>query len=185
MEAYTKHKCYRISIFHSPVEDNKDQRARNDGYDTGNGFQILLFLLILGLYIKNRSIHKKYAANQTKHHSGKTFNAHVFNIAVQQQVNQIFSNIIETIAAERNGLESALGLNSLNSQNEDNSKVHFDSRLQHPHDDHRISDDRIERAARHEKIRKLAAKGLSTAKISEGLKIPMSEVELVLSLPKK
>ena len=151
----------------------------------GNGFQILLFLLILGLYIKNQAIHKKYAANKTKHHSGKSFNAHVFNIAVQQQVNQIFTNIIETIAAERNGLESVLGLNPLNSRNEDSSKVHSNSRLQHPHDNHRISDDRIGRAARHEKIRKLAAKGLSTTKISEGLKIPVSEVELVLSLSKK
>jgi hypothetical protein len=151
----------------------------------GNGFQIILFLLILCLYIRNRAIHKKYAVSQTNHHSGKSFNAHVFNLAVQQQVNQIFSNIIETIAAERNGLESVLGLNPLNSQNEDSSKLNSDSRLQNPHDDHRISDDRNKRAARHEKIRKLAAKGLSTTKISKGLKIPMSEVELVLSLPKK
>ena len=151
----------------------------------GNGFQILLFLMILGLYIKNRAIHKKYAVNKTKPGSGKNFNAHIFNIAVQQQVNQIFTNIIETIAAERNGLESVLGLNPLNNENDGISKVNSDSRLLHRHHNHRISEDRVGRAERDEKIRKFAAKGLSAGKISEGLKIPMSEVELVLSLQKK
>ena len=151
----------------------------------GNGFQILLFLLILVFYIKNRAIHKKYAVNKTKHGSGKSFNAHVFNMTVQHQVNQIFTNILETIAAERHGLESVLGLNPRNGEDNNISKVQPDSRLPHRHDNHQISNDRIGRAGRHEKIRKFAAKGLSTRKISEGLKIPMSEVELVLSLQKK
>ena len=150
-----------------------------------NGFQIILFLLILGFYIKNRAIHKKYAVNKTKYGSGQSFNAHVFNLTVQQQVNQIFTNIIENITTERNGLESVLGINPLNTEDDDISKVQSDSRMPNRHDNHRISDDRIGRAGRYEKIRKFAAKGLSARKISEGLKIPMSEVELVLSLQKK
>ena len=150
-----------------------------------NGVQVLLFLLIFGFYIKNRAIHKKYAVNRTKHDSGQSFNAHVFNLTVQQQVNQIFTNILETIAAERNGLESVLKLNPKSSQEDNVSKVQSVPRMPHRPDNHRITDDRIGRAGRHEKIRKFAAKGLSTRKISEGLKIPMSEVELVLSLQKK
>ena len=99
----------------------------------GNGFQILLFLLILVFYIKNRAIHKKYAVNKTKHGSGKSFNAHVFNMTVQHQVNQIFTNILKTIAAERNGLESVLGPNSLSSEVNNISTVQSDIRLFSPH----------------------------------------------------
>ena len=82
-------------------------------------------------------------------------------------------------------MESVLGINPLNTEDDDISKVQSDSRMPNRHDNHRISDDRIGRAGRYEKIRKFAAKGLSARKISEGLKIPMSEVELVLSLQKK
>jgi hypothetical protein len=38
---------------------------------------------------------------------------------------------------------------------------------------------------RHEKIRKFSARGLSARKISNELKIPLNEVELVLSLQQK
>jgi hypothetical protein len=49
----------------------------------------------------------------------------------------------------------------------------------------RLTDDRIGSAGRHDKIRKLAAKGLTTRNISKELKISMSEVELILSLEEK
>lgn len=151
----------------------------------GDGFQIFLYLLILGFYIKNRAIHKKYAVNRTKNGTRKSFNAHVFNIAVQRQVNQAFANIIETITAERNGLKSVLGPNPLSNEGPDISKVQSNSQLPNRYDNHRKSNDRTGRAGRHDKVRKLSAKGLSTRKISEGLKVPMSEVELILSLQKK
>jgi len=151
----------------------------------GDGLQILLYLLILGFYIKNRAIHKKYAVNRTKTGGRQSFNAHVFNITVQQQVNQAFTNIIETIAAERNGLKNVLGLNALGSKQKHISKIQSNSQLPKSYDNHRISDDLAGRAGRHDKVRKLLAKGLSVRKISEGLKIPMSEVELILSLQRK
>jgi hypothetical protein len=150
-----------------------------------DGLQILLYLLILGFYTKNRAIHKKYTVNRTRNGGRQSFNAHVFNITVQQQVNQAFTNIIETIAAERNGLKSVLGLNALSSEDKQISKMQSNSQLPKRYDNHRISDDRIARAGRHEKVRKLLAKGLSARKISEGLKIPMSEVELILSLQER
>jgi len=150
-----------------------------------DGFQILLCLLILGFFIKNRAIHKKYAVNKIINGAGQSFNTHVFNITVQQQVNQAFTNIIETIAAERNGLKSMLELNPLSSEDEDISKVQSDSQLPDRYDNFRKSNDRTGRAGRHDRIRKLSAKGLSARKISEGLKIPMSEIELILSLQKK
>jgi hypothetical protein len=150
-----------------------------------DGFQILLCLLMLGFFIKNRVNHKKYAVSKTNNGAGQSFNAHVFNITVQQQVHQAFTNIIEIIAAERNGLESVLGLNPLSSEDEDSSDVQSNSQLPNSHDNHLISDERSESAGRHDKVRKFSAKGLNARKISEELKIPMGEVELILSLQKK
>ena len=151
----------------------------------GDGFQIFLYLLILGFYIKNRAIHKKHASNKTKNGTRKSFNAHVFNKTVQQQVNEAFTNIIETIAAEQNGLKSVLEPIPLRNEGKDISKQQSGSRLPDRYDNFRKSKDRTGRAGRHDRIRKLSAKGLSIRKISEGLKIPMSEVELILSLQKK
>jgi hypothetical protein len=150
-----------------------------------DGFQILLCLLILGLYFKNRAIHKKLAVNKIKNGGGQSFNAHVFNTIVKQQVDQALTNIVKTIAAERNGLKSMLGLNPLSREDDDISKVQSNSQLPNSHDNHRIPDDRSGRAGRHEKVRKFSTKGLSARKISEELKIPMGEVELILSLQKK
>jgi len=150
-----------------------------------DGFQILLCLLILGFFIKNRVIHQKYAVNKSKNDAGQSFNAHVFNITIQQQINQAFSNIIGTIAVERNGLENVLGPNSLISEDENTSKTQSNSQLSHSLDTHRTPDDRTASAGRHDKVRKFSAKGLNARKISEELKIPISEVELVLSLQRK
>ena len=150
-----------------------------------DGFQILLCLLILGFYIKNRAIHKKLAVSKIKNGAGQSFNAHVFNRIVKQQVDQALTNILDTIAAERNGLKSVLGLNPLRSKDDDISKVQSNSQLPNSHDNHRISDDRSGSAGRHDKVRKFSAKGLSVRKIAEELKIPMGEVELILSLQKK
>jgi hypothetical protein len=142
-------------------------------------------LLILGLYFKNRAIHKKLAVNKIKNGGGQSFNAHVFNRIVKQQVDQALTNIVKTIAAERNGLESVLELNPLSSEDDDISKVQSNSQLPNSHDNHRISDDRSGSAGRHDKVRKFSAKGLSARKIAEELKIPIGEVELILSLQKK
>src|SRR5210317_1485021 len=132
-----------------------------------DGFQIILCMLILCFYIKNRSIYKKFAVKKIINGAGQSFNTHVFNITVQQQVNQAFTNIIGTIAAERTGLESVLGPNSLSSEDDNILKVQSNSQLPHSPDNHRVSDDRIASAGRHDKVRKFSAKGLTAMKISE------------------
>jgi hypothetical protein len=150
-----------------------------------DSFQILLCLFILGFYIKNRVINKKYIANRTKNGAGQNFNAHVFNITVQQQVNQVFNKIVETIAAERNVLESVLGFNPLRNEAGNISKAPPSYKLPNSHENDRISDDRSGSAGRHDNVRKFSAKGLSARKIAEELKIPIGEVELILSLQKQ
>lgn len=148
----------------------------------GDGFQILLYLLILGFYIKNRALHKKYALTKTKNADGQSYNTHVSNQSAQQKVNQAFANILDTIAAERNGLDSVLGLNALIKKNPKIAKMPSNSRRPNGRDAQRISEVQTRSANRKVKVRKLSDKGLDASKISELLKIPMGEVELILSL---
>ena len=150
-----------------------------------DGFQIILCMLILCFYIKNRSIYKKFAVKKIINGAGQSFNTHVFNTTVQQLVNQAFTNIIDTIAAERTGLESVLEQNPLGSEDNDISKVLSNSKLPNSHDHHPISDDRSEISGRHDRVKRLSAKGMNARRISEKLKIPLAEVELILSLQKK
>lgn len=151
----------------------------------GDGFQIFLCLLMLSFFIKNRTIQKKNAVNKAKSATRQSFNTHIFSITVEQQLNQAFTNIIENITAERNGLESLLGLNPPNHEDQDISMVRANTQLSELNANQRLTDDRIGSAGRHDKIRKLAAKGLTARKISKELKISMSEVELILSLGQK
>ena len=151
----------------------------------GDSFQIFLYLLMLGFFVRNRAIHKKHTVNKTKNVTGKSFNAHVFNITVQQQVDHAFANIIETIAVERNGLESVLRLNPSGQDEDDIYKAQSNFQLTPSPDKLRIKEDRSGSERRYDKVRKLSAKGLNARKISEELNIPMGEVELVLSLQQK
>jgi Trp operon repressor len=104
---------------------------------------------------------------------------------VEQQLNQAFTNILETITAERNGLESLLGLNTPNQEDDDISMVRANTQLSDVNGNQRLIDDQIGSSGRHDNVRKLAAKGLSARKISKELKISISEVELILSLREK
>jgi hypothetical protein len=151
----------------------------------GDGFQILLCLLMLSLFIKNRVIQRKRAVNKAKNVNGHDFNTHIFNITVEQQLNQAFTNILEIITAERNGLESLLGLNTPNHEDDDISMVRANTQLSDLNGNQRLIDDRTGSSGRHDNVRKLAAKGLTARKISKALKISISEVELILSLWEK
>lgn len=151
-----------------------------------DGFQIILCMLILCFYIKNRSIYKKFAVKKMINGAVReSFNTHVINTTVQQMVNQAFTNIIDTITAERTGLESLLEQNPLGNEDDDISKVQSNSKLPNSRDNHPISDHRSEIAGRHERVKRLSAKGMNARKISEELKISLGEVELILSLQKK
>lgn len=151
----------------------------------GDGFQILLCLLMLSFFIKNRIIEKKSALYIAKGTTGQNFNTHIFSITVEQQLNQAFTNIIESITTERNVLECALGLNPPHHQDEGISIVRANTQLSELDTKQLLTDDRIGSAGRRDKIRKLIAKGLTAREISKELKISMSEVEIILSLSEK
>lgn len=151
----------------------------------GDLVQIILCLLILFFFIRNRQNQKKIKATSTVKQLGKSFNQQVFTQAVQQQIDQIFSNIIENLAVERGNLERILRLKH---QKKDDSSISNKAsifRMRHDPESQRISDKTAGGDQRHEKIRNFSARGLSARKISDKLKIPLNEVELILSLQKK
>ena len=148
----------------------------------GDGFQILLCLLVLGFFFKNRAIQRKYAGINIKNGTGQTFNTQILNISIEQHINQAFTNIIKAISEERNGLVRMLGLITLIHEDDHISMVPAKKQPLKSDGNYRVSNDRIARAGRHGNVRKLAAKGLNVRKISKVLKIPISQVELILSL---
>ena len=151
---------------------------------TINGFQIFLSLLILFFYIRNRIIKKKIKGKYRKDGTGQSFDASFFNITIQQQIYQAFTNILATIAIERNELESQLGGLSLKIKEKESPQIQSTSPIIDDPEGQRISDTQETGARQHDKIRKFSARGLNARKIAETLKISISEVELIMSLEK-
>jgi hypothetical protein len=158
------------------------------------GFQILLSFLILCYFLKNRIVHKKLEDNLTGRSIGPNFEAAFVQITLQQRIYQAFANILDTITVERTGLEKIL---------ENHAESHFDENLNNPsfitwesenygkhqqsenYGKQSNSEDRVERKIRENSIRKFSSKGLNPQKISETLKIPLNEVELILNLEER
>jgi hypothetical protein len=147
-----------------------------------DGVQVFLCLLILFYLFRNRSKKKDRVLKTTGIEPGQDFNAHVLTQTIKQQVDRSFASVIDTIAAEQERLESALQYERLNKDAWDISEFHLRSRLSDRNEGTRKSDYTNAREKRHERIQDLAAGGLSTRQISEELKAPLGEVELVLSL---
>ncbi len=151
----------------------------------GDGFQILLCLLVLGFFFRNRSIQRKYEGVNIKNGTGHSFNTQILNLSVEQQINQAFANIIKAISEERKGLDRILGFIPPNHEDGHISMVPAKSLPPKSDGKYRVSNDQTARAGRHDNVRKLAGKGLNARKISKVLKIPISEIELILSLQEK
>lgn len=147
-----------------------------------DGIQIVLCFLILVCLIRNRKRNRKFAQEEGFSQSGSSFNFQIFNQTLKQQLDQAFANIAETIAAEQRKLNQVLsggvaGIStyeitpySANYHPSVNSEIS-------PLAGHASDSDPL-----HEQIQKLADKGMSVRQISEELKTPQGEVELVLSL---
>ena len=151
----------------------------------GDLVQIFLCLTILFFFIRNRHNQKITRSKKTINQPGESFNQQVFTQAVEQQIDQTFTNIMESLTAERDNLESLLGIKHQTGKDAEASNQRSGSRMrQHPVKNP-VSRDLASDDQRHEKIRKFSARGLSARKISNELKIPLNEVELVLSLQQK
>lgn len=147
-----------------------------------NGIQFILFLMIFCYFLKNKMIHKKLEDSLSCKNINPKFEAAFVNITFQQSIYRAFTNILDTITAERNGLERIL---------EYHADPRFDGEMKSSFLNTRKSindakqsgtDNNVESNIRKSDIRKFSSKGLNPRKISEALKIPLNEVELILNL---
>jgi hypothetical protein len=147
-----------------------------------DGIQIVLCLLILLFLVRGRRKHKSSSLEDAFRESGKSFNAQVLGQTIKQQIDQAFANIADTMAAERLKLENLL---SFSRQGHETFHI-FDypspSRRSNSPEISSVSDGMSQIDELHQQIQKLAAKGKNARQISEELKTPLSEVELILSL---
>jgi len=146
------------------------------------GIQIVLFFLILVFLILNRKQNRKFLQDKVIGKSGQSFNEHVFTQTLKQQVDQAFADITEAIAVEQRKLDKVLPISDSGSRRYDivqcQTGLHRPVNPEiSPVDSNASGHDLL-----HEQIQKLALKGKSARQISEELKTPLGEVELVLSL---
>jgi hypothetical protein len=148
-----------------------------------DGIQIVLCLLILLFLIRNRRSHKSSALEAALREAGKKFDVQVLTRTISQQLDQAFSNISDTMAAERDNLESLLSF-SRPSRETAYRRADVSSASPRP-GSHGISsptDGLSQIEELHQQIQQLADKGLNVRQIAEELKTPLAEVELILSL---
>jgi hypothetical protein len=147
-----------------------------------DGIQIVLCLLILLSLIQSRKKNRKFAQDKAIRDAGQSFNVQIFNQTVKQQIDQAFANIAATIAVEQRKLDQVLPSGDAENRRYD---ITPDPTNMHPFVNPEISPlagTASDSDPLHEQIQKLADKGLSVREISDELKTPLGEVELVLSL---
>lgn len=147
-----------------------------------DGIQIILCLLILLYLIRSRRQRKSSAHEDAFGESGQGFNVQVLSQTIKQQIDQAFANIADTMAAERIKLESLLSFGRQGHENFHIFEKPSPSRLSKSQAISSVPDGMSQIDELHQQVQQLAAKGLNARQISEELKTPLGEVELILSL---
>ena len=147
--------------------------------------QIFLCILILFFMIRNhRQMMKPDLANP-KPESDEDFKHQVFSQALNQQVEMAFANIQEVAAAERRNLDKAMQFYPPRRADRKASEI-LPQGLQSPREGRFQKGKKTAGSDDHQaRIHKLANRGMSSKQISEELKTPLGEVELILSFQEK
>jgi hypothetical protein len=147
-----------------------------------DGIQIILCLFILLFLIRSRRKDKNSALEKAIIESGQSFNTQIFSQTLKQQVEEAWANIADSIAVEKRKLDKVLAF-SLQDKHA-HEMPQYEPRLHRPagQEIFPVAGDAPNSELLHEQIQNLAAKGKSARQISEELKTPLGEVELVLSL---
>ena len=149
-----------------------------------DGLQIFLCLLILFVLVRNHRHRMKQGRVNPKSESGQDFNRQVFSHTINQHVELAFSNILKAAANERRNLANVLELQQFTYADHAFGGGRSPSLPSHP-DDAAQSGPEIEGQGEHQtRIQKLSTRGMNPRQISDELKTPLGEVELILSLQK-
>ena len=144
--------------------------------------QILLCILILFFLIRNHRYKLKPGGMSPQSESGQGFNFQVFSQTINQQVEMAFNNILEVAASERRSLEKVLQLQQVGCSKPSPPVRLTSSSPYHGGDNARNVHETDSRDEHQTRIRQLATRGMNPKQISDKLKTPLGEVELVLSL---
>jgi hypothetical protein len=147
-----------------------------------DGIQIILCILIVGLLIRNRRQNRETARHNSNGYGGANFNAQFLTQTLRQQVDEAFANIARTIALEQSKLEKSLPVGGVHGRTHDLGQYAAEIQLSDEQPLASPPGERLDRDPLLDKIRRLAAKGKTSEQISEAVKVPLGEVELVLSL---
>ena len=147
-----------------------------------DGIQIFLCLLILIFLFKNRINNKNPLRLEKKSSFGSDFKTQIFTQTIKQHVDQTFANIFEAISAEQRRLERLLIYEQEQNKATGLTDFQFQSKASAIHEISGLSEVAVRDSEQQKKILKLSSKGISVKEISEELKTPIHEVELVLSL---
>ena len=147
-----------------------------------DGIQIVLCFFILLFLIRNRKQNRKPGPDNAIREAGQRFNAQLVNQTLKQQVDQAFANIAATIAAEQSKLEQVLPLGDSGTTIYDFTPYPSELDPSVNPEISPIAGNEPDSDPLHEQIQKLADKGMTVRQISDELKTPLGEVELVLSL---
>jgi hypothetical protein len=147
-----------------------------------DAIQIILCLLILVFLFRHHRKNRRSALEKAIRESDSDFNVQILAHAFNQQINQAFAKIADTMIAEQRNLEKMLAMRDADKFASGLSP--YQSGLHRPVEPTitPVSGDESGSDQLHEQIQQLAVKGLSARQISEALKTPLGEVELVLSL---
>jgi hypothetical protein len=149
-----------------------------------DGLQIFLCLLILFFLARHHRRRMEPELMNPKSQSGQDFNLQVFSQTINQQVELAFANILKVAANERRNLVKVLQMQQLTDADQGPAAVASPSLTT-------VSGNPVQRVQesagqdeRQAHIHKLSTQGMTAKQISEELKTPLGEVELILSLQK-
>lgn len=149
-----------------------------------DGIQIFLCLLILFYLVRNHRHKMNPDMMNLKRGSDQNFNLQVFSQAINQQVETAVTNILEVVAEERRNLDKVLQFQPFNPADHSTAENQPQAFPAHRGDSFQHVRESTGSGERQVRIQKLASRGMSTKQISEELKTPLGEVELILSLQK-
>jgi hypothetical protein len=149
-----------------------------------DGLQIFLCLLILFFLARNHRREIKPELMNPKSDSNQDFNLQIFSQTINQQVELAFTNILKVAANERRDLVKVLQLHQHIEKDHDPSEGRSPALTSSRDYPAQSVQEIAGQGERQTHIQKLSTQGMNAKQISDELKTPLGEVELILSLQK-
>ena len=147
-----------------------------------DGLQIFLCLLVLFFLARNHRRGIKPELMNPGSDSGQDFNLQVFSQTINQQVELAFTNILKVAANERRDLVKVLQLHQHTDKDHGSSEGRSPTITSSSDYPAQSVPETAGPDGRQTHILKLSTQGMNAKQISDELKTPLGEVELILSL---